>query len=163
MLQTASTNKQPSTAASNQCTRAVLKQRAGSERGGVLVFVVLMLPALVALAGLAYDGGMLFHARRETVNVAAASARAGAADLDEGAYLWDQSLVLNPSAPATAENFALSLGVDTARASVSNGGTTSEVSLIEVTVTRTVTLTFLGGVLGPQTIEGTATARPTNE
>lgn len=154
----------PATATSSrQEKRAALKQRIGSEHGGVLVYVMLMLPALVALAGLAYDGGMLFHARRETVNVAAASARAGAADLDQGAYLWDQSLVLNPSAPATAENFALSLGVDSARASVSTGGTVSEVSLIEVTVTRTVTLTFLDAVIGPQTIEGTATARPTNE
>lgn len=148
-----------------------LADRLRADDGGVLAFIMVMLPALVALAGLAYDGGMLFHARRETVNIAAAAARAGAADLDEGAYLWDQSLVLSPTAPTTAEDFALSLDVDTATASVRTGPavvdaagqTVSETAVIEVTVSRTVTLTFLDGLLGPQTIDGTATARPIHE
>lgn len=130
------------------------------DEGGVLVFVILMLPALVALAGLAYDGGMLFHARRETVNVAAAAARAGAADIDEAAYTYDQSLRLSGTAPDTARAFAESLGVTFVSAAMENG--TDRAQSLTVVVSREVDFVFLDFV-DSQTVTGTATARPVNE
>jgi Flp pilus assembly protein TadG len=45
-----------------------------------------MLPLFVAVVGLGIDGGLVFGARRELQNVADASARAGAMQVDQRAY-----------------------------------------------------------------------------
>jgi uncharacterized membrane protein len=44
--------------------------------------VALMLPLLIAVIGLALDGGVVFDARRELQNVADSAAHAGAAEID---------------------------------------------------------------------------------
>lgn len=128
-------------------------RRLEDERGGVLPFIMLLLPALVAMAGLAFDGGMLFAGRREAHNVAAAAARAGVNDLFEPS-IYAGEPVLAPSAPSTARNFAYAQGVTWASASA------LDVDLIEVTVQQQVDMLFLGmfGV-GTQTVDGTAQSR----
>jgi Flp pilus assembly protein TadG len=45
-----------------------------------------MLPLFVAVVGLGIDGGLVFGARRELQNVADASARAGAMQVDQRVY-----------------------------------------------------------------------------
>ena len=85
------------------------RSRLGNERGAGLPFVALILPALVAFAGLAFDGGTIFVAKREALNVATAAARAGAADVTE-ASLYSGLPQLAPTAPATAGSFASNQG-----------------------------------------------------
>ncbi|MEP1122624.1 MAG: pilus assembly protein TadG-related protein [Ilumatobacter sp.] len=123
------------------------------ERGGIAPFIVMLLPIFVGLAGLAHDGSQLFAARREAVNVAAAAARAGANDIDEPS-IYAADPVLSDTALATATAFAYAEGAETAVAS------RIDPVRVQVTVTDTVDLTFLGffGV-GSQTVEGTADAR----
>jgi Flp pilus assembly protein TadG len=122
------------------------------ERGSVGPFILLLMPALIGLAGLAYDGGMLFAGRREANILAAAAARAGTNDLDESSiYAGDP--VMAGTAPGSAVNFAYSQGADTASASV------LDPKLLKVTVTRQVDLLFLSMFgLGTQTVHGSGTS-----
>lgn len=122
------------------------------ERGSVSPFILILMPALVGLAGLAYDGGMLFAGRREANILAAAAARAGTNDLDETS-IYEGDPVMAASAPGSATGFAYAHGADTANATV------IDPRHLEVTVTRQVDLTFLGIVgLGTQTVHGTGTS-----
>ncbi len=57
-----------------------------SESGQAAVLVAVILPLLLAIIGLAIDGGVIFTARRELQNVADSAARAGAMQIDEQAY-----------------------------------------------------------------------------
>jgi hypothetical protein len=130
--------------------------RWADERGAVGPFLMILFVALVGFAGLAYDGAQLFAARRNATNVAAASARAGANDIDE-ASIYAGEPVLATTAAATAEQFALGQGVETAAAGQ------LEPTRLQVEVTQTVELTFLGAFgLGPQHIDATADARIRN-
>lgn len=129
------------------------ERRCRGDRGGVSGFIMMILPALVGLAGLAYDGGQLFAERREAYNVAAAAARAGANDLvEDSIYLGDP--ILAPSAPSTAVGFAYGQGVATATANPLGP------KRLQVTVTNQVDMTFLGIFgIGRQTVTGTAESR----
>lgn len=55
---------------------------AALERGQALPIVALMMPVLLAVVGLALDGGVVFDARRELQNVADTAAHAGATEID---------------------------------------------------------------------------------
>lgn len=123
-----------------------------AERGATLSFVLVILAALMGLAGLAYDGASLFAANREALNTASAAARAGAGDVSETS-IRDGRPELASSAEATAVAFLTRSGVrgEAARLNVDR---------MEVTVRTDVEMLFLGlfGV-GTQTVEATATAR----
>ena len=58
----------------------------GDERGAAMVLVALWLVALVTVAGLVADGGVLLAERRALQNAADAAASAGAMQLDESRY-----------------------------------------------------------------------------
>lgn len=60
--------------------------RTAAERGQVLVLVALLLLGVVAVIGLATDGGLVFAQRRDLQNLADGAALAGAMQLDEAAY-----------------------------------------------------------------------------
>ncbi len=79
------------------------------EEGATLPFIAILLPVLVAFAGLAFDGGTIFVAKREALNVATAAARRGAADVTE-ASLYNGRPELAPTAAATAADFATAQG-----------------------------------------------------
>ena len=53
-----------------------------SDRGTLSLFVVLLTPAVVLLAGLLVDGGIAINARERAADVAQQAARAGANDLN---------------------------------------------------------------------------------
>lgn len=143
----------PRNQSSIDCYRNRLGCRFASDRGALAPFFVIMFVALVGLAGVAFDAGNLFAARREANNIAAAAARAGANDLTEASiYAGDPALA--PGAGATAMSFALVQGADTASARLigSDG--------IEVTVTRTMGFRFLYVIgLNQATVTGRAEAR----
>lgn len=128
-----------------------------SEDGSISPFIMILLPALIGLAGLAYDGGIIFAARREANSVAAAAARAGANDLDEPS-IYAGNPELASSAPGTAMAFAFAQGATTATSRQ------VEHDLIEVDVTWTVDLEFMGLFgIDTVTVDGEAEARVRDE
>jgi uncharacterized membrane protein len=56
-----------------------------AQRAQALIWLTLMLPLFLAIAGLAIDGAVLLTARRELQSVADGAARAGATEVDLGA------------------------------------------------------------------------------
>jgi Flp pilus assembly protein TadG len=122
------------------------------DRGGATPFILVLLPALAGLGGLAYDGGMLFAAKREAYNVASAAARAGANDIDVPS-LYASNPILSHTAPGTAGAFATAQGMNVRGVRLINERE------IEITVSRSVSMTIWGVVGVPdQTIEATARA-----
>lgn len=128
-----------------------VRERVRSQEGSVTPFIILLIPSMVAMAGLAYDGGMLFAAKREAVNVAAAAARDGANDIDV-ASLYASNPVLAPTAPGTAVAFAGNEGFGATSRMLSS-------TEIEITVNRNVDMVLLGIIgIGSQNISATATS-----
>lgn len=113
-----------------------LRGEVQDDRGSIGPFIVVLFPALIALMGLAFDGGNMFAAGREANNVAAAAARAGANEvLESSIYAGDPELA--PTAVPRARVFAHRQGATTASARA------IEHDLLEVTVTQTVDMEFL--------------------
>lgn len=82
------------------------------EAGQALVLVAMLLVGLMAVAGLAVDGGILFAQRRSLQNVADAAALAGAMQIDEDAYRAAGAVVLDPAAAEQAATAYLANGGD---------------------------------------------------
>lgn len=112
-----------------------------SEEGALLPFVAILLPALVLFAGLAFDGGTIFVAKREALNVATAAARRGAADVTEDS-LYQGRPELAPTAASTAQGFATSQGYRAVAGQV--GGGDDKVWISVQTDVSTTFLTFVG-------------------
>lgn len=126
------------------------------DRGQVTAFVVVLVVAFLALAGLVLDGGRYYAAQREARNVAAAAARAGAQGVSEDALRSAvPTVVLDPAAAyQRAQDFLVAAG---ATGAVEVGTTT-----VTVTVTRTVAPLLLGAVgVGDRTLQATETAEAT--
>ena len=62
------------------------RRGARAEAGQALVWAAVMMPLFLSIVGLAIDGGIVFDARRELQTVADSAARAGAMQIDPGAY-----------------------------------------------------------------------------
>lgn len=126
---------------------------AGDE-GRVSAFVVTLLVAILALAGLTLDGGLALAAKIRASGQAEAAARAGAQALDLGAYRATGAVRLVP-AQATAQ----------ARSYLATVRATGTVTVTGDTVTVTVTATHptqLLGLVGISTlsVHGSASAHP---
>ncbi len=122
------------------------------ERGSITPFIIILLPTMIGLAGFAYDAGMVFAARREANNVAAAAARAGANDIDVPS-LYAGDPILASTAPATAAAFAAGEGWGGASARLISD------TEVEVSVQGTVDMILLEVIgVGTQTVRATATA-----
>jgi Putative Flp pilus-assembly TadE/G-like len=74
------------------------------DRGTLSLFVVMLVPAVVLMAGLLVDGGIAINAKERAADVAQQAARAGANDLDV-ADLRSGQVQLAPDACAVALNF----------------------------------------------------------
>lgn len=118
----------------------------------MLPFVLVLLVALVGLAGVAYDAGNLFATRRQAHGIAAAAARAGANDITEES-VRAQRPELAPSAASTALAFVADAG---ARGSAAARGP----DLVEVSVDMDVEMVFLD-LFGAatRTVSGSGLAR----
>ena len=84
-----------------------------AECGQVIAWVAVMLPLFLSIVGLAIDGGTVFDARRELQNVADSAARAGAMQIDQGAYRQSSgaTVVLDvPAARQAAAEYVASQG-----------------------------------------------------
>jgi Flp pilus assembly protein TadG len=123
------------------------------QAGQVTTFVVVLILALFALAGLVLDGGRYFTAQRHTRNTAAAAARAGAQGVAEDS-LRDptRGVALDPvDAYNRAQAFLT--------ASDATGTIEVSTDTVTVTVTTKVSPLLLGIVgVGDRTITATETA-----
>lgn len=83
---------------------------ARDEHGSVTPFVVVVVVALLAVAGLVIDGGYALGEKRKAMNVAEQAARVGSDTLNEGA-LRDGMVRVDPGrAVAEAEHYLRSVG-----------------------------------------------------
>jgi len=123
------------------------------DRGTVTVFVVVFMVALMAVAGLVFDGGNVLAARQQAANVAASAARAGAQALDiAGARTSGGTPLDAAEAVDRAETYLAQTGY-MGTASVHG----NEV-LVEVTITRPMLFLGLAGRTAV-TVHGRGAAR----
>ena len=108
--------------------------------GQAIVWAAVMLPLLLAVVGLAIDGGIVFDNRRALQDVADSAARAGAMQIDQQIYRSSsgQTIVLDqPDAQQVAAEYVSSQGT----------GMTATVQTdaqhVVVTVNRAVPTSFL--------------------
>jgi Flp pilus assembly protein TadG len=130
-----------------------VNDRTTRDGGQVTIFVVVLMVALLALAGLVLDGGRYFTAQRNARNTAAAAARAGAQGLSEDSLRTASAPVaLDPTdAYNRAEAFLDAAG---ATGTVEVGFDT-----VTVTVRGTVAPLLLGAVgVSDRAITATETA-----
>ena len=124
-----------------------------SERGSVTAFVTVFTVALLGVAGLVFDGGLLLAAHRRAFDEAEAAARAGAQALDVDALRAGAAVQLDPwEAERRAGDYL---------ASIDREGTV-EVSgdTIRVRIAFRQDLTILGAFgLRARTVEGEGVAR----
>ena len=117
---------------------STVRNRPGApEAGQVLVFVALTMLGLVAVVGLAADGGLVFAQRRDLQNMADAAALAGAMQIDEAAYRANGAITLDTAAARRAAEVYLDTAAD--------GAATVQASAtrVEVHVSRRATTGFL--------------------
>jgi hypothetical protein len=108
-----------------------------------------------AVCGLVFDGGTLISSKRDAINDAEETARAGAQAIDVSVVLGSGGTTRLDRSAATqrAEDFLATNG--------RVGTVTADTTSVTVTITRTESMTFLQAFgLGDRTITGTATARP---
>lgn len=124
------------------------------EQGRVSAFVVTLLVAILALAGLTLDGGLALAAKIRAGGQAEAAARAGAQALDLGAYRASGAVRLVPTqATADARNYLATVGA--------TGTVTVTADTVTVTVTATHRTQLLGLVGIPAlSVHGSASAHP---
>jgi uncharacterized membrane protein len=131
---------------------AWLRARGRDEAGQVIVLVALMLTGLVAVVGLAVDGGIVFAQRRDLQNLADAAALAGAMQLDEQAYRESGAVTLDEAAAEQiATEYLTDVGDLTYTVAASETG-------VEVQVSRQAGTSFLR-VIGIDHVEISASAR----
>lgn len=128
-----------------------------SDRGSAALFFLLMTVVLLAVAGLAIDGGSVINAKDRAYDVSEQAARAAANRIDVGTLRASGQVVLDrASATQAASNFVAGTGY--AFQGVSFGAGQS----VTVTVSRVERTALLGLIpgLGQFTVTGSATATP---
>lgn len=128
--------------------RRTIRELARDESGQAMVLVAIFLTALVAVAGLVADGGMVFAQRRDLQNVADAAAAAAAMQLDENTYRASSGGIV-------ALDITAARSVATAYLAREGGlvyAVTVAPSRIEVDVSRSARTGFLGA-FGVRSVE----------
>jgi Flp pilus assembly protein TadG len=125
-----------------------------TEEGSVTAFVVVLTVAILAVAGLALDGGLALAAKVRATGEAEAAARAGAQALDLAAYRTNSTVRLMPAQAVDSARHYLSI-VD-AEGDVAITGSTVTVA---ITSTQPTTLLGLVGISSLQ-IHSQASAHP---
>ena len=133
------------------------------EQGQVTAFVVIIMAAFLAFAGLVYDGGNALAAKTTTIDEAQEAARAGAQQINLAAFRATGQVTLNPAAAAAAAQayVAAAGGGDTATVTVIGDTVTVQISAVSTTeflrlfgipaihVTGSATATAETGVTAP--------------
>jgi hypothetical protein len=107
-----------------------LRTPLGQEDGMVTAFVVIFTLALLAMAGLVFDGGLALSAKVRAIDDAQAAARAGAQAIDIPLYRQSGTITLDSAqAVADAQGFLAAAG--------EHGTVTVTGETVDVTVTIT--------------------------
>ncbi|MEX2290820.1 MAG: pilus assembly protein TadG-related protein [Mycobacteriales bacterium] len=124
------------------------------DAGNASIILVLITPALFAVAGLVVDGGRAINARQRAADQAEQAARAAADALDVDAVRAGAALVLDPlAARAAAERYLAASGA--------TGSVALRQGTVSVTVTGTTSTVFFAVIgINQINVTGTATARP---
>jgi len=120
------------------------------DEGSASLFVVVLVPALLATAGLVIDGGYALAARQEAAGVAEQAARAGADALSRDGLRASGPVRLDPAAATTAARDYLAGTGHTGTATVSG-----DAVRVSVRITRP---TAVLSAIGIDTVSATATA-----
>jgi uncharacterized membrane protein len=129
----------------------VIARLVADQRGQVLAWVAVFLPALLVVLGLVIDGGLAFTARRDLQDVADAAAQAGAMQLDPAMYATTGQVRLNPIQARAAAAEYLSAHPEVSPTVIAGP------TWIQVTVRQSWPTVFLK-LFGVQEVTMTATA-----
>jgi Flp pilus assembly protein TadG len=129
------------------------RDKRAADSGSVTLFVVALVPALLAMAGLVIDGGHALAARQEDTTDAEQAARAGADALSADSLRSAGPVRLDPAAAVAYARAYLS-------ATGHNGTATAKGDTVTVTV-RITRPTAVLSVIGIDTVSATATATAT--
>jgi Putative Flp pilus-assembly TadE/G-like len=123
------------------------------ERGQVTVFVVGMLLALIAMAGLVFDGGNILAAHRRADNEAEGAARAAAQQVSPASLLGSDAVRIDPNlVQVAADRYLAPTG--------HRGVVLVDGDRVSVTVTFAQPLQILGiAGLASATVRGSGSAR----
>jgi Flp pilus assembly protein TadG len=120
------------------------------DEGAATVFVVVLVPALLAMAGLVIDGGYALAARQEAAATAEQAARAGADALARDSLREAGPIRLNPAAATAAANDYLARSGHAGTARVEG-----QAVVVTVRITRP---TAVLSAVGIDSVSSTATA-----
>ena len=138
----------------SRCHRTLwtLRRCGGDDRGHVSGFAIIMVTAMIAVAGLVLDGGLAVSAKVRAVGIAQSAARVGAQQIDLRMYRQTGLVRLDVAkATATAQDWLRRAGA---------GGTVTATPLrvrVEVTAAADTQLLSLVGVASI-TVHATAAA-----
>lgn len=126
-----------------------------SQHGQVVVWVMVMLPLMLSMIGLAADGGLVFAQREQLQNLADGAARMGAEQLDTRAYYGNGGTVTLD--PVAAQRAALDYLGEQAPGIVAD--VAADQTTVVIRVERDVPLAFLRIIrINVTHIRATATA-----
>ena len=113
------------------CSQWLRHRLAGRDDGQITAFVVVMMAALILLAGLVLDGGLTLAARERALGEAQQAARAGAQGVNLTAYRTEGKLILSPGeAVADGRAYLASIGAD-GTVTVTGNTVTATVTIIQ--------------------------------
>ncbi|WP_019137084.1 pilus assembly protein TadG-related protein [Cellulomonas massiliensis] len=129
---------------------------AGDDRGAMSAFVVVLVVALLLLAGLVVDGGRAVNARALALDDAEQAARAGANQVDLAHLRQTGEVRLDRGeAERAARAFLVARGYDGGAVQVASDGNSVTVEVSD----RVPTVLLSLALVDDFTVEGTATAR----
>ncbi len=123
------------------------------EQGQVTAFVVTFVAALILMAGLVLDGGLILAAKRRAINEAEAAARAGAQQVATSTYRSSGRFVLDPARARAAAVAYLAATGDRGTVRVSG-----DQVVVTVQITQPMQILGVAGI-GSQTVTGRGVAR----
>jgi len=127
---------------------------ARDEDGMVTAFVIVMVSALILMAGLVLDGGLALAAKVQAIDDAQAAARAGAQAIDLATYRATGQITLAAATATTDAEQALATSGETGTVTVAG-----DVVTVTVTVTQQTQILDLVGIDAlHETATGSATA-----
>lgn len=125
-----------------------------NDAGQATAFLIIMATALLLLVAFVFDVGAALAERNRNLQLAQEAARAGAQQIDLGAYRADGTVRLDTaSATSAAEAFLTDAGVQ--------GSAAVEGDVVTVTAQSTFTFRLLP--VGARTASGSASATPITE